>query len=102
MWWAEEPDHKRRPVLVMTRTEAIPVLHSVVVVPATRTVRSIPTEILVGPEDGMPQECAFTFDNLSLVNKSFLLERICKLGADKMHDACRAVAASFDCPWPLA
>jgi len=97
VWWAERADEKRRPVLIMTRSEAIPVLHSVVVAPASTTVRSIPSELTVGPEDGMPEECAFSFDNLSLVSKSLLTRRICTLGPERMHLACRAVSAAFDC-----
>ena len=47
IWWAEADD-KRRPVLVVTRNEAIPVLSRVVVAPVTRTVRGIPTEVALG------------------------------------------------------
>lgn len=42
VWWAEAED-KRRPVLVVTRSEAIPVLSWLVVAPVTRSVRAIPT-----------------------------------------------------------
>lgn len=97
VWWAEHPDDKRRPALVLTRSEAIPRLHSVVVAPASRTIRRIPSELVVGPEDGMPEECAFSFDNVTLVHKSLLTTRICALRVDHMLGACRAVAAAFDC-----
>lgn len=49
IWWAEA-EGKRRPVLVVTRNEAVPVLTGIVVAPVTRTVRRIPTEILLGEE----------------------------------------------------
>ena len=39
VWWAEHPDAGRRPFLVLSRQAAIPVLHSVLAVPATRTIR---------------------------------------------------------------
>ncbi len=97
VWWAEQPEHKRRPVLILTRSEAIPVLNSVVVAPATKTIRSIPSELTAGPDDGMPAECAFSFDNVSLMPKSMLTDRICRLGAERLFDACRAMAAAFDC-----
>ena len=38
LWWAEAED-KRRPVLVVSRSEAIPVLTWIIVAPVTRTVR---------------------------------------------------------------
>ena len=39
-------------------------LNSVLAAPVTRTVRGIPTELHLGPDDGMPTVCAATFDNL--------------------------------------
>jgi len=97
VWWAELPDQKRRPVLIMTRTEAIPVLHALIAAPATRTIRPIPTHLRVGPDDGMPEECAFTFDNLTLVSKTSLTSRLCTLAPHRLLEACRAVDAALDC-----
>jgi len=50
VWWADVPGDKRRPVLVLTRQRFIPRLHAVLVAPVTTTVRSIPTEVELGPE----------------------------------------------------
>ena len=97
VWWAEHSQHKRRPVLILTRDEAIPVLHSVVVAPATRTIRSIPSELLVGPDDGMPEESSFSFDNVSLMPKAMLIRMICRLDPVRLVEACRAMGAAFDC-----
>jgi mRNA interferase MazF len=68
IWWAEAED-KRRPVLVVIRTEAVPVLTWILVAPVTRTVRRIPTEIAVGPDHGPHEECAASFDNLQPIRK---------------------------------
>ena len=57
IWWAEAED-KRRPVFVVTRNEAIPVLSTIVVAPVTRTVRHIPTEVALGAQHGMSSVCA--------------------------------------------
>lgn len=81
----------------MTRSRAIPVLHSVLAAPISRTVRWIPTEIQLGPDDGMPTECAASFDNLRVVPKAHLTERICILGPAKMGAACTAVREALDC-----
>lgn len=43
IWWVEHPDAGRRPACVLTRKAAIGVLNAVLVAPATRTVRGIPT-----------------------------------------------------------
>ncbi|MGD9703151.1 MAG: hypothetical protein AB7Q42_15885 [Acidimicrobiia bacterium] len=75
VWWGEIEGVGRRPSLVMTRTAAIPVLHSVLAAPVARTVRNIPSELRLGPDDGMPTECAASFDNLRVVAKAYLVER---------------------------
>lgn len=80
----------------MTRTSAVPVLNSVLAAPVTRTIRSIPTEVVLGPDDGMPTECAASFDNLRVVPKSYLVDRMCSLDATRMVDACRALRAAVD------
>ena len=84
-------------MLVLTRQAAIPVLHSVLAVPATRTIREIPTEVVLSREDGMPQDCALSLDNLTLVPRSFLTERICRLRVRRMSEVCAALAIATGC-----
>jgi mRNA interferase MazF len=79
IWWAEAED-ARRPVLVVTRSEAVEVLTGIVVAPITRTVRRISTEIALGPDEGLPVECVASFDNLQRVRRSTLTERTGELG----------------------
>ena len=57
VWWVEDPAAGARPHVVLTRDTAIAVIHSVIVAPATRTSRGIPTEVHLGVADGMPDEC---------------------------------------------
>jgi mRNA interferase MazF len=97
IWWGEIEDVGRRPFLVMTRTAAIPVIHSVLAAPVTRTIRNIPTELRLGPEDGMPAECAASFDNLRVVAKAYLVEKQCVLGPERLLEACQAIRAAVDC-----
>ncbi len=97
IWWGEIEDVGRRPFLVMTRTVAIPVLHSVLAAPVTRTVRGIPSELALDPDDGMPTECAAAFDNLRVVAKAHLVERQCVLEPERMAEACGAMRAAADC-----
>ena len=96
IWWAEAED-KRRPVLIVTRSEAIPVLTWVVVAPVTRTVRGIPTEVVLGAEEGLPAACAAALDNVQPVRRSFLTERAGRLSGDRRPELCRALAALADC-----
>lgn len=96
VWWAEADD-KRRPVLVVTRNEAIPVLARVVVAPVTRTVRDIPTEIALGSDEGLPVDCAASFDNLQPVSRRLLSQRAGRLGPHRRGEICRALDALADC-----
>lgn len=97
IWWGEIEDVGRRPFLVMTRSASIPVLHNVLAVPLTRTIRGIPTELALSPEDGMPTECAASFDNLRVVPKAYLVDRLTSLSSLRLAEACRALRAAVDC-----
>lgn len=97
VWWGEIEHLGRRPFLVMTRSTTIPVVSSVLAAPVTRTVRHLPTELALGPDDGMPTECAASFDNLRVVPKSHLVDRICALDAVRMTEACTALRVAVDC-----
>jgi mRNA interferase MazF len=97
VWWGESEDLGRRPFLVMTRSAAIPVLSALLAAPVTRTVRNIPTELLLGPDDGMPTECAASFDNLRVVPKGCLVDRICVLDSSRLVEACTALRSAVDC-----
>jgi len=95
IWWAEAED-KRRPVLVVTRSEAVAVLTGIVVAPVTRTVRNIPTEVPLGEEEGLNVECAASFDKLQRIRRSALVERIGNLGIRHI-EICNSLRALADC-----
>lgn len=95
IWWAESDD-MRRPVMVVTRDAAVPVLGAILVAPVTRTVRGIPTEIPLGRDEGLLEPCAASFDNLRPVRKVWLTRRMGDLGP-RSHEICDALAALSDC-----
>ena len=90
IWWAQTQD-KRRPVLVVTRSEAVGVLVGIVVAPVSRTVRDIPTEIRLGQDEGLAVECAASF-----VRRSALGERAGDVGL-RREEMCAALRALADC-----
>jgi mRNA interferase MazF len=96
IWWAEAED-KRRPVLVVTRSDAVPILTWIVVAPVTRTVRRIPTEVPLGPRHGLSVECVASFDNLQPIRDSYLTERVGHLAVAELGEICRALSALADC-----
>jgi mRNA interferase MazF len=85
------------PVCVLTRDEAIPHLLTVVVATVSSRIRGLPSEVLLGPEDGMPRECAVSLDNIRTVPKALLTEPITQLGPERMTEVCRALAAANGC-----
>jgi mRNA interferase MazF len=96
VWWAEAED-KRRPVLIVTRSEVVPVLTWIVVAPVTRTIRDIPTEVALGPDEGLPHDCVASFDNLQPIRRSFLTDRVGGLSLDRRDAICSALRALADC-----
>ena len=95
VWWAETED-MRRPVLVVTRSEAVEVLTGIVVAPVTRTVRGIPTEVGLGPAEGLDGDCVASFDNVQRVRRSALTRKAGELGP-RRHEMCAALLALADC-----
>jgi mRNA interferase MazF len=91
-WYTFQQPNKRRPVLILTRDSAIPVLNSVTVAPVTSTIRSIPTELILTTDDGLPEICAANFDNLQTVPKANVSAPIAHLSATQMKTAAAAVA----------
>jgi mRNA interferase MazF len=97
VWWVERPGARRRPHLVLTRDAAIQGLERVLGVPATTTIRGIPTEVELGPDDGMPATCVLSVDNTRVLRKAHFVERICDLGPEQMDRVCRALAIATGC-----
>jgi len=97
IWWAETEDAGRRPVLVVSRTAATERLRRIVVAPITRTIRGIPTEIKLGSEQGLSQDCVASFDNMMTITTALLVDRAGMLGVAGRHEVCEALAALADC-----
>lgn len=66
-------------------------------VPATRTVRSIPTEVLLDDRDGMPSPCVLSFDNVTVVPRAALGSRITRLGDARLAEICSALRVAAGC-----
>jgi mRNA interferase MazF len=97
VWWHEPPDEKRRPYLLLTRDEAIDKLNKLVAAPATGTIRDIPSEVTVGPEDGMPHDSVISLDNITVLDKTLLIERITTLSPERMDEVCKALGYATSC-----
>jgi mRNA interferase MazF len=85
-WYRFRPPDKRRPVLVLTRDSAREYLQEVTVAPITTRIRSAPSEVLLGPDDGMPEECAINLYHLQTVPKNSIGRVIAHLGPARMAE----------------
>ncbi|MBF0493016.1 MAG: type II toxin-antitoxin system PemK/MazF family toxin [Deltaproteobacteria bacterium] len=87
IWWAHFPRPVgKRPVVLLSRDKAIQVRTHLTVVQITRTIRSIPTEVLLGPEEGLPKKCVANLDVIQTIPKSILLDKVCLLSSEKMEE----------------
>ncbi len=92
----EAPD-KERPVLVLTRSSAVPYLSRVTVAPITSTIRGVPSEVELGVEDGMKQPCVANLHNVITVRRDALGKRVAQLSARRMREVCAAIGFALGC-----
>jgi mRNA interferase MazF len=97
VWWHEHPTGGARPHLILTRNEAIPLLHQVIAIPTTRTIRGIPTEVALDETDGMPGPCVLALDNIGLIRHALCTSLITTLSAQKLRDVCEALRLAVAC-----
>ena len=68
-WYTFRLPDKRRPVMVLSRNAVIAHLNELIVVPVTRTIRGLATEVVLTEEDGLPVTCALNFDHIALAQR---------------------------------
>jgi mRNA interferase MazF len=90
------PD-KKRPVVVLTRDSAISYLSTVSVAPITSAIRGVPSEVVLGEEDGMKAACAVNLHNTITVSQDRLGKRVTRLHGLRMKEICVALRFSLGC-----
>ena len=92
IWWAElEPPAGRRPVVLLSRDEAYVVRSLIIVAPITTHIRHIPSEVPLGADDGMPQNCVANLDTITTIPKDCLSNRLAALSPQKMKEVEAAI-----------
>lgn len=97
IWWGESSDEKGRPYLVISRDAANAVMSRVLVAPITSRIRSVPSELPVGPDEGLPIESVASFDNLQPFPVGMLTRRLGRLDDARVGLICRVAGATLDC-----
>ena len=97
-WWCELPELGRRPVVVLSRDAAIPRLRRALIGPCTTTIRGLPTEVRLEPEeDPIPRPSVVNLDSVESVSVGTLVERLGRLSDDRMREICEALEIAVDC-----
>src|SRR2546428_5926492 len=97
VWWADlPPPAGRRPVVLLSRNEAYAVRQLVIVAPITTRVRRIPTEVPLGPEEGLPKACIVNLDTITTIPKHTLTEPIGPLPPGKLAAVERALRFALE------
>lgn len=96
VWWVELPGPiGRRPVVLLSRDEAYAVRNAVTVAEVTTTIRGIPVEVALGPEDGLPKNCVANLDNIATIRKDLLTKRITLLRSERLQQIGAAIKFSL-------
>jgi mRNA interferase MazF len=90
------PD-KRRPVLVLSRPDAIALLRTVIVAPVTSTIRDLPSEVRLGEEHGLKRPSVANLDHVQIVERSRLRTYVGHVDSQTMERVCAALAVATGC-----
>ncbi|MBI4701269.1 MAG: type II toxin-antitoxin system PemK/MazF family toxin [Deltaproteobacteria bacterium] len=91
------PPDKRRPVLVLSRQAALDHLRTAVVAPISTTAHGVPSEVPVGPEQGLKAESVVNLDHLLTVPQTELRHWLGRLDERRMAAVCEALAIAMGC-----
>jgi len=97
IWWAElSSPIGTGPVLLLSRNKAYAVRNAIIVAEITTTIREIPVEVPLGPEDGLPKKCVVNLDTIVTIRKKSLKEKITMLDTEKIKQVNDAIKFSLD------
>lgn len=89
---------KRRPVVVLTRSEVLDVRELVTVAEITSTMRGLAVEVALDHGAvGLDRPSAVNCDGLHTVRQSSLTDPVGTVGRDVLDDVCAAVALAVGC-----
>ncbi len=97
IWWAElPPPVGSRPVVILTRNVVLHSIGSIVVALVTRTVRGLPTEVVLGRRQGLPSRCVANLDNILTVPRHRLKRLMGACSPAKVEELDQAVKVALE------
>ena len=96
--WLAEVGRKKRPVLVMTRTEVIDVRALVTVAEVTTSIRGLASEVNIDHADvGLDRPSVVNCDGIHTVTQRSMTTLLGRVGDDVMGKVCTAVSYAIGC-----
>ena len=96
--WLAEVGGKRRPVLVLTRTEVLDVRSLVTVAEISTSARGLAAEVEIDHvEVGLDRESVVNCDGLHTIARSTLKTRVGAIGESTSKRVCAAVSYALGC-----
>ena len=96
MYKFKKPD-KLRPVLILSRQDVIGLIDTVIVAPITKTIYGVPSEVIVGIDQGLKHDSAVNLDQIQTVSASKLNPYIDSLYERMMSEVCLALMIATGC-----
>ena len=96
MYKFKKPD-KMRPVLILSRQDVIGLIDTVIVAPITTTIYGVPSEVIVGIDQGLKHESAVNLDHIQTVSTFKLTRYIGFLGERMMAEVCLTLMIATGC-----
>ena len=90
-WYKFAHPDKKRPILILTRDSILDYLGEVTIAPITKTIRDIPSEVILTQREGMPMDCAVNLDHIQTVSKGKIGPLITSLSSEKLKEVAEAV-----------
>jgi len=96
--WLVEVGRKRRPVLLLTRSEVLDVRQLVTVAEMTTSIRGLAAEVAIDHvEVGLERPSAINCDGLHTVAQASLTGPVGQVGDDVLAKVCSAVSYALGC-----
>jgi mRNA interferase MazF len=84
--------------VILTRDAVLHLIGSIVVTLVTRTIRGLPTEVVVGRRQGLPVRCVANLDNILTIPRNRLKRLMGSCDALKVEELNQAIKSSLDVP----
>lgn len=96
--WLAQVGRKKRPVLVLTRSEVLGVRELVTVAEISSSIRGLAAEVRLDHDDvGLDQPSIVNCDGLHTVPQTSLTTHVGEVGDETMGNVCSAVAYAIGC-----